>query len=102
VTPSGTPPSELHKEGSIYVLDEPTTGLHMSDIGHLLAIVDRLVDAGNTVIVIEHNLAIIKNADWIIDMGPECGHRGGRVMFEGTRRQLLECEQSLTDAYLRQ
>jgi excinuclease ABC A subunit len=92
---------ELHKKGSVYVMDEPTTGLHMSDIGHLLAIMDRLVDAGNTVVVIEHNLAIIKNADWIIDMGPEGGNKGGRVMFEGTPRQLLDCEQSLTSAYLR-
>src|SRR6202158_261947 len=93
--------SELHKRGSIYVLDEPTTGLHMSDITHLLAIMNRLVDAGNTVIVIEHNLAIIKNADWIIDMGPDGGNHGGRVMFEGTPQQLLDCEQSLTSAYLR-
>ncbi|HZS77343.1 MAG TPA: excinuclease ABC subunit UvrA [Ktedonobacteraceae bacterium] len=93
--------SELHKKGSVYVMDEPTTGLHMSDISHLLAIINRLVDAGNTVIVIEHNLAIIKNADWIIDMGPEGGNKGGRVMFEGTPQQLLDCEQSLTGAYLR-
>src|SRR6266702_2609762 len=93
--------SELHKKGSVYVMDEPTTGLHMSDISHLLAIINRLVDAGNTVIVIEHNLAIIKNADWIIDMGPEGGNKGGRVMFEGTPQQLLDCEQSLTSAYLR-
>ncbi|HLY27600.1 MAG TPA: excinuclease ABC subunit UvrA [Aggregatilineales bacterium] len=93
--------SELHKKGSVYVMDEPTTGLHMSDISHLLGIINRLVDAGNTVIVIEHNLAIIKNADWIIDMGPEGGNKGGRVIFEGTPQQLLDCEQSLTSAYLR-
>lgn len=93
--------SELHKQGSIYVMDEPTTGLHMSDIGHLLTIMDRLVDTGNTVIVIEHNLDIIKNADWIIDMGPEGGNKGGRVMFEGTPQQLLNAPQSLTSAYLR-
>jgi len=93
--------SELHKKSSVYVMDEPTTGLHMSDISHLLAIINRLVEAGNTVIVIEHNLAIIKNADWIIDMGPEGGNKGGRVMFEGTPQQLLDCEQSLTSAYLR-
>ena len=93
--------SELHKKSSVYVMDEPTTGLHMSDISHLLAVINRLVDAGNTVIVIEHNLAIIKNADWIIDMGPEGGNKGGRVMFEGTPQQLLDCEQSLTSAYLR-
>jgi excinuclease UvrABC ATPase subunit len=93
--------SELHKEGSIYVMDEPTTGLHKSDISRLLAIMDRLVDTGNTVIVIEHNLDIIKNADWIIDLGPEGGNKGGRVMFEGTPEQLLRAKHSLTSAYLR-
>ena len=92
--------SELHKKGSIYVMDEPTTGLHMSDISHLLEVINRLVDTGNTVIVIEHNLSIIKNADWIIDMGPEGGHKGGRVMFEGTPHQLLDAPHSLTSAYL--
>lgn len=92
--------SELHKNGSIYVLDEPTTGLHMSDIGHLLAIINRLVDAGNTMIVIEHNISVIKNADWIIDMGPEGGHKGGRVIFEGTPAGLLQSKDSLTAAYL--
>lgn len=92
--------SELHKKGSIYVMDEPTTGLHMSDIGHLLEIIHRLVNAGNTVIVIEHNLAVIKNADWIIDMGPEGGSKGGRVMFAGTPHDLLSAPHSLTSAYL--
>ena len=93
--------SELHKKSRVYVMDEPTTGLHLSDVSHLLAIINRLVDAGNTVIVIEHNLAIIKNADWIIDLGPEGGNKGGRVLFEGTPQQLLDCDQSLTSAYLR-
>lgn len=93
--------SELHKSGSIYVLDEPTTGLHMSDIGHLLAIMNRLVDAGNTVVVIEHNVSVMKNADWIIDMGPEGGHRGGRVVFEGTPADLLHAKHSITSAYLK-
>lgn len=93
--------SELHKKGSIYVMDEPTTGLHMSDVGHLLAIMNRLVDAKNTVIVIEHNLDIIKNADWIIDMGPEGGTKGGQVIFEGTPAQILDAERSLTGQYLR-
>ncbi len=92
--------SELHKKGSIYVLDEPTTGLHMSDLSHLLEIINRLVDAGNTVIVIEHNLSVIKNADWIIDMGPEGGSKGGQVMFEGTPKQLLTAKRSLTSQYL--
>lgn len=94
--------SELHKDGSIYVMDEPTTGLHMSDVGQLLTIMNRLVDGGNSVIVIEHNLDVIKNADWIIDMGPEAGHNGGEVVFEGTPLQLLESERSLTGAYLRE
>jgi len=93
--------SELHKQGSIYVLDEPTTGLHMSDISHLLQIMNRLVDAGNTVIVIEHNTSVIKNADWVIDMGPEGGTKGGKVMFEGTPRQLLAAKNSLTSEYMR-
>lgn len=93
--------SELHKDGSIYVMDEPTTGLHMSDISHLLAVMNRLVDNGNTVIVIEHNLDVIKNADWIIDMGPEGGHRGGQILFEGTPRDLLAVDESYTAQYLR-
>ena len=93
--------SELHKKGSIYVLDEPTTGLHMSDISYLLGIMNRLVDTGNTVIVIEHNLDVIRNADWIIDMGPEGGHRGGQVIFEGTPKELLAVEHSFTAQYLR-
>jgi len=93
--------SELHKQGSIYVLDEPTTGLHMSDISHLLEIMNRLVDAGNTVIVIEHNTSVIKNADWVIDMGPEGGTKGGKVMFEGTPKQLLTAKNSLTSEYVR-
>ncbi len=93
--------SELHKKGSIYVMDEPTTGLHMSDITHLITIINRLVDEGNTVIVIEHNLDIIKNADWIIDMGPEGGNKGGKVVFEGTPKQLLDAKGSLTGEYLR-
>src|SRR5207247_5061426 len=88
--------SELHKKGSIYVMDEPTTGLHMSDISHLLAIMNRLVDTGNTVIVIEHNLDVIKNADWIIDLGPEGGTKGGRVVFEGEPKDLVLAQVSQT------
>lgn len=93
--------SELHKKGSIYVMDEPTTGLHMSDIGHLLEIMNRLVDAGNTVIVIEHNLEVISQADWIIDMGPDGGSKGGQVVFEGTPQEIIHAEQSITGKYLR-
>ncbi len=93
--------SELHKKGSIYVLDEPTTSLHMADIEHLLAIFNRLVDAGNTVIVIEHNQDVIRNADWVIDLGPGGGSQGGTVVFEGTPEQLLNAQDSLTGKYLR-
>ena len=82
------------------MLDEPTTGLHMSDVAHLLAILDRLVDGGNSVIVIEHNMDVVRRADWIIDMGPEGGSKGGRVVFEGTPSALLEASQSLTSRYL--
>ncbi|HMJ71429.1 MAG TPA: excinuclease ABC subunit UvrA [Cyclobacteriaceae bacterium] len=93
--------SELHKKGSIYVMDEPTTGLHMSDIGNLLAIIDKLVDTGNTVVVIEHNLDVIKNADWIIDMGPEGGNKGGKVVFEGAPKDIMKAKGSLTGEYLK-
>ncbi len=93
--------SELHKSGSIYILDEPTTGLHMSDITHLLAIIDRLVDAGNTVIVIEHNLDVIRRADWIIDLGPDGGSKGGTIVFEGPPAALARSTTSITARYLR-
>ena len=93
--------SELHKKGSVYIMDEPTTGLHMSDIGHLMEVINRLVDTGNTVVIIEHNLHVIKNADWIIDMGPEGGSKGGTIMFEGTPRQLVSAKRSITSEYVR-
>jgi excinuclease UvrABC ATPase subunit len=92
--------SELHKEGSIYVMDEPTTGLHRSDMAHLLAIINKLVDGGNTVIVIEHNMDVVRNADWIIDLGPEGGSHGGQVMFEGTPADLKKAKQSITSQYI--
>jgi excinuclease UvrABC ATPase subunit len=92
--------SELHKEGSVYVLDEPTTGLHMSDVAHLLAIFDRLVDGGNTVLVIEHNMDVVRQADWVIDLGPEGGSRGGKVVFEGTPAALAKQGKTLTSRYV--
>jgi excinuclease UvrABC ATPase subunit len=92
--------SELHKKGSVYIMDEPTTGLHTSDITHLLEIINRLVDSGNTVIAIEHNLDIIRQADWIIDMGPEGGSAGGQVLFEGTPLELKSAKNSLTAEYI--
>lgn len=94
--------SELHKQGSIYILDEPTTGLHMSDIGLLMQVINRLVDSGNSVIAIEHNLDVIKQADWLIDLGPEGGRRGGQVMYEGPPQGIIAAEHSLTGQYLRE
>ncbi|PCG81604.1 thiamine ABC transporter permease [Streptomyces sp. WZ.A104] len=93
--------TDLHRVGSVYVMDEPTTGLHMSDTHRLLGIVERLVDQGNTVIVIEHNLDIVKSADWVIDLGPEGGSGGGRILFEGTPAELLKATGSHTAEYLR-
>ncbi|MFJ4682157.1 ATP-binding cassette domain-containing protein [Streptomyces sp. NPDC088789] len=93
--------TRLHRTGAVYVLDEPTTGLHMSDVDRLLALLDRLVDGGNTVVVVEHNLDVIAHADWIVDLGPDGGRDGGRVVFEGTPRQLLTARGSFTGDHLR-
>jgi excinuclease UvrABC ATPase subunit len=92
--------SELHKKGSIYVLDEPTTGLHISDITRLHQLIDRLVGEGNTVITIEHNVDIIRQADWIIDLGPEGGDKGGQIMFEGTPADLAKSKTALIAEYI--
>lgn len=93
--------TELHKSGQIYVMDEPTTGLHMSDIERLYGIIRSLVDKDNTVIIIEHNLEIIRYADWIIDLGPEGGKKGGDVLFEGVPEEFIHCENSYTARYLK-
>ncbi|HEX2314427.1 MAG TPA: excinuclease ABC subunit UvrA [Thermomonospora sp.] len=93
--------NELHKTGSVYVLDEPTTGLHLADVGRLVALLDRLVDGGNTVVVIEHNLDVIKRADWIVDLGPDGGKHGGEVVFTGTPAALLDDTRSLTAEHVR-
>jgi excinuclease ABC subunit A len=85
----------------LYILDEPTVGLHFSDVQALLNILNRLVETGNTVILIEHNLDIIKAADWIIDLGPEGGDRGGRIIFEGTPADIVRAEGSYTGKYLK-
>jgi len=87
---------------TIYVLDEPTTGLHFEDVSKLLGVLNRLVDSGNTVVVIEHNLDVIKSADWVIDMGPEGGFRGGTVIAEGTPEQVAQNSSSYTGHYLSQ
>ncbi|HEU4325368.1 MAG TPA: excinuclease ABC subunit UvrA [Roseiflexaceae bacterium] len=92
--------TELHKRGSVYVMDEPTTGLHLSDIGLLMGIIDRLVDARNTVILIEHHLDVIRQADWIIDLGPEGGSAGGEVLYEGPPHNLRNCQRSITARFV--
>jgi len=96
--------SELHRRSNgktLYILDEPTTGLHTHDIGHLLEVLHRLVDAGDTVIVIEHNLDVIKTADYIIDLGPEGGDGGGTVVATGTPEEVAEHPVSYTGRYLK-
>lgn len=93
--------NELHKTGSVYVLDEPTTGLDMTDLAQSLSVLNRLVEAGTSVNVIEHNLDAVKNADRVIELGPEGGAGGGKVVFEGTAQQLLEARDSYTAGYLR-
>lgn len=93
---------ELHKKGNLYVLDEPTTGLHMADIEKLLDVINRLVDRGNSVIVIEHNMDVIKDCDWVIDLGPEGGSKGGEIIAEGTPEEIAVNQSSYTGQYLKQ
>jgi excinuclease UvrABC ATPase subunit len=92
---------EMSTDTDVYVLDEPTTGLHMQDVDNLIGLLDRLVESGRSVIVIEHNLDVIARADWVIDLGPGGGHDGGRVIFEGPPAELIDAEGSLTGQHLR-
>ena len=94
---------ELSKRSTgrtLYILDEPTTGLHFEDIKKLLQVLDRLVEGGNTVVVIEHNLDVIKTADWIVDIGPDGGDGGGRLVAEGTPEQVAAVRESHTGRFL--
>jgi excinuclease ABC subunit A len=96
--------TELAKKDTgktFYILDEPTTGLHFQDIQHLLNVLNKLTDRGNTVLVIEHNMDVIKVADHIIDLGPEGGDGGGQILFEGTPEELLKCKESHTAKFLK-
>ncbi|CAN5435505.1 excinuclease ABC subunit UvrA [soil metagenome] len=92
--------SHMAEKGDVYVLDEPTTGLHLADVEHLLGLLDRLVDAGKSVIVIAHHHAVMAHADWIIDLGPGAGHDGGRIVFEGTPADLVTARSTLTGEHL--
>jgi excinuclease UvrABC ATPase subunit len=92
--------TEMGAEGGVYVLDEPTTGLHLADLEQLLGLLDRLVDSGKSVIVIEHHQAVMAHADWIIDLGPGAGHGGGRIVFEGTPADLVAAQSTLTGEHL--
>ncbi len=92
--------THLGEKGGVYILDEPTTGLHLADVERLLALLDRLVDSGKSVIVIEHHQAVMAHADWIIDLGPGAGHDGGRIVFEGRPADLVATRSSLTGEYL--
>ena len=91
----------LRKKGNIYILDEPTTGLHPSDIENVMAILEKIVDRGNTVIVIEHNMDVMKLADHIIDIGPDGGTKGGQVVFEGSPEKMIQEADTITAQYLR-
>ena len=92
---------ELHGKGNIYILDEPTTGLHAADVAKLMKLFNSLVDKGNTVIIIEHNLDVIKMADYIIDIGPDGGSKGGDVVFTGTPLEMINSANTITAQYLR-
>jgi excinuclease UvrABC ATPase subunit len=92
--------THMGEDGGVYVLDEPTTGLHLADLEQLLGLLDRLVDAGKSVIVIEHHQSVMAHADWIIDLGPGAGHDGGRVVFEGTPADLVAKKSTLTGEHL--
>ena len=94
--------SELHRQGQIYVLDEPSTGLHVQDVRLLLALLRKLLEGGNTVVMVEQSMELIAQADWVIDLGPEGGSGGGRVVFAGTPEQLLDCAASKTGRFLRE
>ncbi|MFC9622632.1 ATP-binding cassette domain-containing protein [Streptomyces sp. NPDC056930] len=92
--------THMAEKGGVYVLDEPTTGLHLADVEHLLGLLDRLVDSGKSVIVIEHHQAVMAHADWIVDLGPGAGHDGGRIVFEGTPADLVAARSTLTGEHL--
>jgi excinuclease UvrABC ATPase subunit len=92
--------THMGEKGGVYVLDEPTTGLHLADVEHLLSLLDGLVESGKSVIVIEHHLAVVAHADWIIDLGPGAGHAGGRIVFEGTPSDLVTARSTLTGEHL--
>jgi len=92
--------TQMAEKGDIYVLDEPTAGLHLADVAQLLGLLDRLVDSGKSVIVVEHHQAVMAHADWLIDLGPGAGHDGGRVVFEGTPADLVARRATLTGKHL--
>ncbi|MFC7245862.1 ATP-binding cassette domain-containing protein [Catellatospora aurea] len=92
--------THMAEKGGVYVLDEPTTGLHLADVEHLLSLLDRIVDSGKSVIVIEHHQAVMAHADWIIDLGPGAGHDGGKIVFEGTPADLVAARSTLTGQHL--
>lgn len=93
--------SELHKQGNVYILDEPSTGLHHQDIQLLLSLLRKMVDQGNTVVIIEHRLELIAASDWIIDLGPGGGSEGGEIVFVGTPQEIINCHQSKTGCFVR-
>jgi len=92
--------THLAEKGGVYILDEPTAGLHLADVEQLLGLLDRLVDSGKSVIIIEHHQAVMAHADWIIDLGPGAGHDGGRIVFEGPPADLVAARSTITGEHL--
>ena len=92
---------DIKSKGNIFILDEPTTGLHASDIKYIMQLLESIVDRGNTVVVIEHNTDVMKLADYIIDVGPDGGTRGGEIVFTGTPKKMVEWGETITAKYLR-
>jgi excinuclease UvrABC ATPase subunit len=92
--------THMAEKGGVYILDEPTSGLHLADVEQLLGLLDRLVDSGKSVIIIEHHQAVMAHADWIIDLGPGAGHDGGRIVFEGAPADLVAARSTLTGEHL--
>ena len=93
--------SYLHRKGEIFIIDEPTDGLHLDDVRKLLALFNEMTDTGNTLILIEHSLDVIKQADYLIELGPGGGEAGGELLFCGTPHEMLSCEKSVTRPYMK-
>ena len=94
--------SQLYRKGSIFILDEPTDGLHLDDIKTLMKLFNEMTDAGNTLFLVEHSIDVMKEADWITELGPGGGESGGYLLYSGTPKEILKCEKSVTSRYIKE